>query len=140
MSNIFKKPIIPNIRFNRIIVFPEYSLKPNIRPNIRIKPNIRLNRIFVLVIFKKINFYYFNPKITLNIRFFYRIFGRIFGFDRLFKILFFSEKITDFTDFLHLESFICFLLLLPYFFDSNPQSLITSRIILKSPSTLKASR
>jgi hypothetical protein len=30
-----------------------------------------------------------------NFRFFYRI----LGFDRLFKILFFPEKITDFTDF-----------------------------------------
>jgi hypothetical protein len=30
-----------------------------------------------------------------NIRFFYRI----FGFDRLFKILFFSRKITDFTNY-----------------------------------------
>ena len=96
MSNIFKKPIIPNIRFNRL---------------------------FVLVKFKKINFYYFNPKITVNnrskpnirpnIRFWpiiqnfiffrknnrfyrlYRLFGffnRKFGFDRLFSIFLFFRK------------------------------------------------
>jgi hypothetical protein len=85
MSNNFQKPIIPDIRIrlSRIIVFHEYSLKPIIR----IKPNIGLNRIFVFGKFKRINFYYFYPKITANNRSKPNI-----RFCRLFKILFFYRK------------------------------------------------
>jgi hypothetical protein len=62
MSNIFKKPIIPNIRFepnnrfSRIFVKTEYSDKTE----------YSVDRKFVLVIFEKINFYYFHPEITVN--------------------------------------------------------------------------
>ena len=41
MSSIFLKPIKPNIRLNRKFFLAEYSLKPNIRANIRVKSNIR---------------------------------------------------------------------------------------------------
>jgi hypothetical protein len=87
------KKILYHIAFYRVVFHSESKNRfrmifrfINFATNIRFLPNIRPNKRLKPIIYFKINF-------RKNNRFY-----RIFGFDRLFKILFFSEKITDFTD------------------------------------------
>ena len=88
-----EKKILYHIAFYRVVFHSESKNRfrmifrfINFATNIRFLPNIRPNKRLKPIIYFKINF-------RKNNRFY-----RIFGFDRLFKILFFSEKITDFTD------------------------------------------
>jgi hypothetical protein len=94
----------------KITDFTDYTEYSVFLPNIR--PNIRWPIIQIFIFFRKNNRFYrlyrifgFFTEYSVflpNIRFFYRI----FGFDRLFKFLFFSEKITDFTDYTEYSVFL----------------------------------